>query len=195
VNLKMILEKASFLQVLDKRDWIDGGPHPMFRVSSALYEVMVAQVIRGVAPLLQNRELGKQLHEIGHTMVRQFAGGIVAGWEEGDDICPPWPWPWPWRLGTVPDTAPALPHDGFADAIAASQLGEIPGVVRDVVLATVIRTAATLTSDAKLSQALKGLGEHVIEGAAGAKSALFDDYCGTPVKPRHVRIGARLTGA
>jgi hypothetical protein len=189
----MILEKASFLQVLEKRDWIDGGPHPMYRVSSALYEVMVAQVIRGVAPLLQNRELGKQLHEIGHAMVRQFSGGIVAGWEDGDDICPPWPRPW--YVGTVPDTAPAFPHDGFNDALAASQLGEIPGAVRDVVLATVIRTAATLTSDAKLSQALKSLGEHVIEGAAGTKSALFDDYCGTPVKPRHVRIGPRLTSA
>jgi hypothetical protein len=191
VKLNVILEKVSFLQFLDKRDWIDGGPHPMFRVSSALYEVMIAQVIRSVAPLLQDRGLGKQLHELGHAMVSQFSKGIVAGWEDGDDICPPWPWPRPWRVGTVPDTAPALSHDGLGEVTVVASLDELPGAVRDVVLASVIRTAARLTSDGNLSLALKRLGEQVIEGVAGAKNALFDDYCGTPVKPRHVRIGPR----
>jgi hypothetical protein len=192
MKVNVILEKVSFLQLLDRRDWIDGGPHPMYRVSSAMYEMMLAQVLRSIAPLLQDRALGKQLHELGHTMVQHSSHGLVAGWEDGDDICPPWPWPWPpgW-LGTVPDTAPALGGQGV-DLRAMSLLEDMSGAVRDVVLATSSRAAARLTSDEKLSLALKVLGEQIVERAAG-KGALFDDYCGTPVKPRPPRL-ARAHG-
>lgn len=189
MKVSVVLEKMSFLQVLEKRDWIDGGPHPMYRVSSAMYEVMLAQVVRNIAPLLQNRMFGKQLHELGHEMVRQASHGVVAGWEDGDDICPPWRGPHWWQFGTVPDTAPALGGEGL-DLQASALLDELPGGVRDVALATAIRAAARLTSDEKSSAALKALGEQIVEGVAG-KSALFDDYCGTPVTPRPPRLTRR----
>jgi hypothetical protein len=82
-----------------------------------------------------------------------------------------------------------VPRDGVGEH-EISLLEDMPGAVRDVVLATSIRAAARLTSDEKLSLALKLLGEQIVERAAG-KGALFDDYCGTPVKPRPPRLSAR----
>jgi len=188
VKVNGILEKMAFLQLLDKRDWIDGGPHPMYRVSSAIYEMMVAQVVRSIAPLLGQRELGASLHEVGRAVAGHASRGMIAGWEDGDDICPPIDWPHGWHVGTTPDGGPAVV--GTVPDTAPALLEHLSGGVRDLVLASAIRTAAGLVSDEKLSLALKQVGEQVVERVAG-KGALFDDYCGTPVRPRPPKLGGR----
>lgn len=193
MKISAILQKMSFLQFVDKRDWIDGGPHPMFRVSSALYEVLLSEIMRGAASALENKEAGGQLHALGREMMAKFAGGLVKGWDDGDDICPPWfgPHPhWQWDFAQmVPDTAPAVSGDMLSRLAQPSvAVDEMPGAFRDLLLANVIRTAACLTSDQGYSERLKGIGEQLVGGVAGSKSKAFDEYCATPVKPRHARI-------
>jgi len=114
---------------------------------------------------------------------------LPAGWEDGDDICPPWhfrvpppppprgegpqpdPWrfapdPYPWHL-LGPDASPWLEH-----ATAA---------MKDITLALAIRDLASVTTIEKISSTLKEVGELVAKQASGR---VFDEYCGTPVKPR-----------
>jgi len=72
----------------------------------------------------------------------------------------------PWHL-LGPDPSPWLEH-----ATAA---------MKDIALAVAIRDLASVTTIAKVSSALKEVGELVTKQASGR---VFDEYCGTAVKPR-----------
>jgi hypothetical protein len=52
--------------------------------------------------------------------------------------------------------------------------------MNDIVLAHALRELASLTSSEKASNGIRQLGETVIKAAS---NKLFDEYCGTPVKP------------
>ena len=56
--------------------------------------------------------------------------------------------------------------------------------MKDVVLAVAIRDLASVTTIEKVSSMLKAIGEGVMKQASGR---VFDEYCGTPVKP-HVPV-------
>ena len=53
--------------------------------------------------------------------------------------------------------------------------------MNDVLLANALRQLASLTTSAKASGAFREIGESIMKGAS---SRLYDEYCGTPVKPR-----------
>jgi len=53
--------------------------------------------------------------------------------------------------------------------------------MKDIALAVAIRDLASVTTIAKVSSALKEIGELVTKQASGR---VFDEYCGTAVKPR-----------
>ena len=70
-------------------------PHgPRFSVYTKEYAM--AGVVRDIAGNISDKAAQKKLLAAGKTMVEFSAKGLVNGWEEGDDICPPW-WPFPWR--------------------------------------------------------------------------------------------------
>jgi hypothetical protein len=72
-------------------------PHgPVFSVYTKEYAM--AGVVRDIAANLPDKALQKKLSGAGKTMVEFAAKGLINGWEEGDDICPPW-WPFPWHGG------------------------------------------------------------------------------------------------
>jgi|GEM_PF-3579772 len=194
MGIAAILHKTAFLQFVDKRDWIDGGPHPMFRISSSLYELLLSEIVRSAASATENKEIGKQLRSLGKEMMMKASGGLLAGWEEGDDICPPWfgPHPIPHfqdAVFTVPDTAPALSSQVWKGINQTSTfLDDYSGAFKDMILANIVRVSATLTSDPHFSGKLKEIGEQLVANLAGTKNRLYDDYCGTPVKPRHIGL-------
>jgi len=53
--------------------------------------------------------------------------------------------------------------------------------MNDVVLAIALRQLASLTTSARASAAIEQIGQAIMKGAS---SRIYDEYCGTPVKPR-----------
>ena len=188
MHIPSIMSKVSLLKF--HPEWVDGGPGlpgPVFR--TALTEYVVAGLVREISQKLTNRELAPKLHQIGKELAIEAGRMLPAGWEDVDDICPPWqfripppppptgegpspdPWrfapdPQPWHL-LGPDPSPWLEH-----ATAA---------MKDIALAVAIRDLASVTTIEKVSTSLKEVGESVMKQASGR---VFDEYCGTPVKPR-----------
>jgi hypothetical protein len=176
MSIPLIFEKVSFLKGLLDPNWVDGGPGqpgPVYGVAMADY--VVAELARGISQNVSNQELGVRLHAVAKDLAAQSSAGMTASFDEGDDICPPWYWngPIPHHLrvgpesGLGPDPVPWLQHLGPA--------------MNDVLLANALRQLASLTTSAKASGALREIGESIMKGAS---SRLYDEYCGTPVKPR-----------
>lgn len=175
----LILQKVDFLYGTLHPDWVDGGPGqpggPLF--SSAIVDVMLASLLREIGTKIQNQELGGTIVTLGKEMVANAAQGLVNGWEDGDDICPPWPFPFPW-----PFPWPIKP-DPREDPLPEPWLERISNSMQDLVLAHAMRDIASLTNNEKFSMEVKNLGEKVVQDVSGK---LFDEYCGTPVKPRRI---------
>jgi hypothetical protein len=175
MKTNLILQKVSFLHGLIDPSWIDGNPGqpgPIFR--TAMTDYVVAELLRDISVNLQERDLATKVHNIGKELVSASSHGLTAGWEDGDDICPPFkvgPRPRGDTLSlTAPQPEPWLEH--------------ITPAMNDIVLAHALRELASLTSSEKASNGIRQVGETIVK-AAGSK--LFDEYCGTPVKP-HVPV-------
>ncbi len=69
------------------------------RFSSFTKEYAMAGVVRDIARALPDKSLQKKLMSAGRSMVEYSSKGLINGWEEGDDICPPY---WPPIPGLIP---------------------------------------------------------------------------------------------
>jgi len=174
MNTNLLLQKVSFLHGMIDPDQVDGNPGqpgPIFR--TAIVDLVVAELLRDISVNLQNRELATKVRNIGKDLVTGSSPGLTAGWEEGDDICPPF------KGGPRP----------FGDSVflAAPQseqwLEHAAPAMNDIVLAHGLRELASLTSSEKASSEIRQAGETIVKAAS---ARLFDEYCGTPVK--HVPV-------
>jgi hypothetical protein len=175
MKTNLILQKVSFLHGMIDPSWIDGNPGqpgPIFQ--TAMADLVVAELLRDISANLQDRELATKVHNIGKELVSGSSHGLAAGWEDGDDICPPWfkggPRPHGEELTFGPRPEPWLEH--------------VTPAMNDIVLAHALRELASLTSSEKASHRIRQLGETIIKAASGK---LFGEYCGTTVKP-HVPV-------
>jgi hypothetical protein len=90
--------------ILPAEAWDFVIPHgPKF--SAATKELAMAGVVRDIALNLPDKAMQKRLLTAGKSMVEFSSKGLLNGWQEGDDICPPWwpPFPWP---GPTPEPDP-----------------------------------------------------------------------------------------
>ncbi len=120
------------------------------RFSAATKEYAMAGVVRDIAKALPDKSLQKKLLAAGKSMVEYSSKGLINGWEEGDDICPPYWHPWPGPIpggGGDPDPIPwfTARHEGiseYANALkviagmskvpsVAKQLNEIAGALNN----------------------------------------------------------------
>jgi hypothetical protein len=181
MSLSLILQKVAFLHATINPDWVDGNPGqpgPIFR--SAIADYVVAGLLRDISRLVTEKESAGTIRAIGRDLVAGASGGLVAGWEDGDDICPPYPFPFPhpWQFVFTPQQ----------EALRVEHFGP---VMTNIVLAYALRQLASLTSSERASAAIQQVGQSIVQGAS---SRLFDEYCGTPVKP-HVQIKQAGTAA
>jgi hypothetical protein len=189
MDTTLILSKLSFLQSVFglNKDKIDAGPHPMnpdFGV--ALGNFAVAEIARDISVTLSDQEAGKQLRAVAKELVASSSSHLVADWEDGGDICPPWPkWRIPRHSGQGPQPDPwRFFSEELAAVLGPSPDPWLPGVsstMNDIVLAHALRSLASLTTSEKASSAIKQIGEAIVKAGS---ARLFDDYCATPVKPR-----------
>lgn len=186
MKTNLILQKVSFLHGLIDPNWVDGNPGqpgPIFRAAIADYAV--AEILRDISLNLQDRDLATKVHNIGKELVTGSSRGLVAGWEDGDDICPPYKHPFPRPVGeeiTALLTNPT-PNEWLEHVVPA---------MNDIVLAHALRQLASFTSNEKSSHAIRQAGETIVKSAS---SKLFDEYCGTPVKPHAPAPLPKVTAA
>jgi hypothetical protein len=195
VHISLILAKVSLLKY--HPEWFDGGPipggpGPVFR--TAITEYVVGGLVRDIAAHVTSKEVTPSLHQTAKELVAEAGRRLsvdFASSAESDDLCPPY---WPHF------PIPPRPHgdaNPLSGGIQVAKPGPIPWLVsgpqpdpwleaaapaiRDIALAVALRDLATVTTVAKASAALKEAGEGIMKGAV---SRAFDEYCGTPVKPR-----------
>lgn len=171
MRTSLILQKVSFLHGVLDPNWIDGNPGqpgPIF--GAAISDYIVAELLREISVNLHDREIATRLHGIGKELVTGSSHSLAAGWEDGDDLCPPFPWP----VGG--------PRPRGEDLVMMTEpwLDRVTPAMNDIVLAHALRQLAALTSSEKASHAIKQTGETLLKNAS---ARLFDEYCGTPVKP------------
>lgn len=175
MKANFVFEKLNTLNTMFHPEWIDGdpkigGPGPTLRTGLADYAV--AEVLRDVANGLENTEFKTTVYGIAKELATESTKSMVQGWEDGDDICPPFRFPRPHFLTNE------LVSTTYGRAIS---LNHLTPVVNDVLLSVAIRQLASLTTNAKASAAMKQIGETIVKTAS---ARLFDDYCGTVVKAR-----------
>jgi hypothetical protein len=170
MKTNLILQKVSFLHGMIDPSWIDGNPGqpgPIFR--TAINDLAVAELLRDISVNLHDREIATKVHNIGKELVTSSSHGLVAGWEDGDDICPPWFKGGPRPHGDISLTSPQ----------PEPWLQHVTPAMNDIVLAIALRELASITSSEKVSSGIKQLGETIVKTAS---TKLFDEYCGTTVK-------------
>ena len=173
MGLNLVLQKVSFLHGVINPDWVDGRPGqpgPIFK--SAITDYVVAGLLRDISRLLPATDAANNLRAIGKELAASASGGLVAGWEDGDDICPPYPFPLPhpWQFVFTPQQE-ILQVEHFGPAMTT------------IMAAYALRQLAAMTTNERISGAIQQAGQSLVQGAS---SQLFDEYCGTPVKP-HVQ--------
>ncbi len=189
MHIPLIMAKVSLLRF--HPEYFDGkppgAPGPVFR--TALKEYVVANLTKEIAQQLSTREHTAKLQQTAKELAAEAGRMLPASLEPGDDICPPWPFPFPiprphgeqgpspdpWRPGPTPWLTGPQPDPWLENATAS---------MKEAVLAVGLRDLATVTTIEKASAALKEVGEAITKQAG---SRLFDEYCGTPVKP-HVPV-------
>jgi len=182
MNISSILSKVSTLKF--HPEWVDGGPGlpgPVF--NTFLAEYVVAGIAKEIGQKLNNRDLSEKVTQTASELVAEVARQVPGKFNVADewyDICPPYP-PRPHSQGG-PSPEPwfelspivAGPHP--EPWLEASTLS-----MQEVALAIALRDLAAVTTIEKASATFKEVGEQIMKQAS---ARLFDEYCGTPVKPR-----------
>jgi hypothetical protein len=175
MNLSRIRSKADFIGMLNPNAWDAVHPHTPFVFSNAFVELLVADVVKHVAPALADQTLGKRSLELSKRMAAEAAKSMLESWEPGDDICPPWPWPYPWpQWGPLPDPWREGPRPEPWKPIRSAE---------QIELAHVLARLSGFTISKEFNANLKSLATEVARGVASKVAADFED-CGTvPRKP------------
>lgn len=166
-----IKSKIQFLARLNPKIW-DVIPKRPFPFSNAHMELMVADAVKNASALVADKKIGKELRAFSRSMAESAGTSIVASWEPGDDICPPWPWPWPGPWPWLGDAEGPHP-DPWKPVAAAEQIE----------LAHALTQLAGLTSSKEFNGQLKSFATQIAGSAVNSLVADFE-RCGTvPRRP------------
>ena len=171
-NLSHINSKAELIGTLNPKAWDAVNPHGPFVFSNAHVELMVADVVKSVAGAIANKGIAKEVMALSKTMAKEATGSLMASWEPGDEICPPWPWPWPGPGPRFVDVFGPRPEPWKA-VVAAEQIE----------LAHILTKLSGLTTSKQFNASLKGAATQLARTAAATMLEEFE-RCGTvPRKP------------
>jgi len=161
-----LVSKVSILKI-PPQAWDALIPHGP-KVSQKLVEYLAAGVVRDIAQQVKDESVKRKLMGIGKDLARSASAGLVQGWEEGDDICPPWPpfpGPWPW----LEDILKPQPDPWTVESFD------------QLVLADLTMGVAGVTTDASISAQLKNT---AVALARSASMQIVVDFERTQIKPR-----------
>jgi len=166
---------------------VDAGPLGNNPTSNAMMEVKLSQMVREIATKVIDEKISGHLLSTGRKMMQAATDGLLEGWEDGDDICPPywhikWPFPGPqpepWffnRLDAVALNPQPLPP--VASGNLFTQFGTYG---REILLAEAIRMIASLTTDTEFNETLKSAALQIMRSSASGKAyEEFEEKCGS----------------
>jgi hypothetical protein len=160
--------KVAFLKI-PPQAWDARIPHSL-RFSQTAVEYWAAGVVRDIGHLVHDATLRSKLASLGREMVGAGAKGLIQGFDDGDDICPPWPpfppFPWP---GVGPVDLDPVPWK--------------TGIVEQVVLADMLLSLAGVTTHADYSTQLRELAIALVKSAS---QQIVDDFQKAAVHPRMI---------
>jgi hypothetical protein len=157
-----IRSKADLIATLNPAAW-DVNPPQFFPFSNAHIELLVADTLKSAVPGIANKTLARRAAELSKKMADGATTAMMASWEPGDDICPPWPWPRPWP-GPWPWSDVAGPHpDPWKEVASAVQID---------IAHTLIKLSA-LTTSKEFNKELKSLAGEIASQAAGSLAEEF----------------------
>ncbi|MFD2932612.1 hypothetical protein [Spirosoma flavum] len=178
VNLKLIRSKAEFIATLNAKAWEvvgggpggPGGPAKAHVFSDAHVELLVADVVRSVSATISDKRIAKQTLALSQKMAELATRSLMADWEPGDELCPPWRWPFPWPKDDLWHPLGGGGDDGEPKPIINS--------VIQIELASVLTQLSAQTMQAEFNKALVETASSISRGVA---SQLSDDIerCGT----------------
>jgi hypothetical protein len=177
-NLSLVRSKRDLIVALIPQAADAVHPHGPRIVTNDYLNLLIADVTKEVSAGLTDRSLQKRTLDLSKKMAAQASGSMVASWEPGDDLCPPWPIPWPLgNLGPSPEP--------WKSVNAAEQIE----------LAHTLTQLAGLTTSREFNTQLKALATDIAGVAAGRLSDEFE-RCGTvPRKPIPRPRGGRATNS
>lgn len=112
------------------------------KVSKVAKEYLFAQVVRDIAKQVQDTKAATQLMDAGREMTGFAAKGLVAGWEEGDDLCPEW-------FGRIPFPRPKEDIFSFGEEFQQQDnLRTYVSALRYIAVNTEVQNAASILENA-----------------------------------------------
>jgi len=170
-NLSKVRSKAQLIGTLNPKAWDALKPKHSFPFSDATIELFVADAVKEASVLIADKQLAKETFKLSQKMGETASRSMVASWEPGDDICPPW-WPWPG------------PRPWWEDMFNPEpQPWKVVELAEQIEIAHILTNLSGLTMNKDFNVALKSIATGIAKGAA---SRLVDDFerCGTiPRKP------------
>lgn len=170
MNFSLIRSKQDLIMALLPAAADALKPHGPRQVKNAFIDLLIADVVKEISAGLTDRAISQKALQFSKQMAAQASASLVASWEPGDDLCPPWPIPWP---GPRQFDSRELPAASWKNIRTADQ----------VELAYTLTQLAGMTTSKEFNVQLKTLGTDIARGVA---NALADDFerCGTvPRKP------------
>lgn len=123
-------------------------PHGPAIKSHAIKEYMLAALVRDVSYEIADKEIAYQVKSVGAAMVKFASAHLIDGWEEGDDLCPPWP----------PFPHPRHSYDPEPTAWFASDTAELnPQPLPPHTIVAALKVLARLTSLPNVQEQLKDI--------------------------------------
>jgi hypothetical protein len=129
-------------------------------------ELALADSVKQLSKVVADKKLSVKVLELSKKMAKEASGGMINGWEDGDDICPPW---WPFPFPPVPGPGP-FP---WKEIVSAEQ----------VQIANILTQISGLTTSKEFNLALKSVATELVRGVV---NKLADDFerCGTVPRPK-----------
>lgn len=164
ISAHLVFKKVDILKRFHP-EWVDGGPgQPGPVVSKALRDFLISGVIRDLAGLVGNAGVAREMHAVAQGMAKHAVGGLLAGWDDGDDLCPPWRWPFGGPKPR-PGPDPWWFEVGLLDRGDFAWLDAAPKGSLDPVIAFGVRQLAAMASDAGSGRKLEGIVEQLAKAA------------------------------
>jgi hypothetical protein len=165
------------------------NPHGPLAINDHLVELFVADAVKSVAAGIADKNLKKRGVALSSKIAAKATQGMLASWDDGGDICPPWPWPRKWPF-------PWPPKNWMSDMTPIPDPWtslNLNSVEQTELVATLV-ALSSLTMEKEFNTEMKGLATSM---AQGISSQLADEVekCGTvPRKPWGSGPGPRPKG-
>lgn len=138
-------------------------------------EVELAGAIGKFSTLITDKALSAKAFELSKQKAEAAVKGLIAGWDDGDDICP---------VGVHPH---GRGWDFETNLKSHSQPWKSISSAEQVEIAYLFTKFSALTTSIPFNGALKSLATE-IAGSVSGKLADEFEKCGTPPRPRHVEL-------